>query len=123
MCLFQKNMYICNENNNDKNMISSIPQVTDITPLDALWALYQSQSKRVRKAFLKRIEAQDNAEKYEAQMRALESKLSSDERKKLHQMAYEINARAQEVKHAQKQGKCIGRSADDFLAELQKEQL
>ena len=98
-------MYICNENNNDKNMISSIPQVTDITPLDALWALYQSQSKRVRKAFLKRIEAQDKAEKYEAQMRALESKLSSDERKKLHQMAYEINARAQEVKHAQKQGK------------------
>ena len=57
-------MYICNENNNDKNMISSIPQVTDITPLDALWALYQSQSKRVRKAFLKRIEAQDKAEKY-----------------------------------------------------------
>ena len=55
-------MYICNENNNDKNMISSIPQVTDITPLDALWALYQSQSKRVRKAFLKRIEAQDKAE-------------------------------------------------------------
>ena len=104
-------MYICNENNNDKNMISSIPQVTDITPLDALWALYQSQSKRVRKAFLKRIEAQDKAEKYEAQMRALESKLSSDERKKLHQI------------HAQKQGKCIGRSADDFLAELQKEQL
>ena len=103
-------------------MITTVPsQTTEVTPLDALWALYQSQSKRVRKAFLKRIEAQDKAEQYESQMRALDAKLSPDERKKLHQMASAINMRAQEVEQAQKQGKRIGRSADDFLAELRKE--
>lgn len=32
-----------------------------VTPLDALWALFKSQPKRVREAFIRRIE-QDDAE-------------------------------------------------------------
>ena len=41
-------------------MITTIQQqTTEISPLDALWALYQSQTKRVRKAFLKRLMAQE----------------------------------------------------------------
>lgn len=41
-------------------MITTVQQqTTEISPLDALWALYQSQTKRVRKAFLKRLMAQE----------------------------------------------------------------
>ena len=97
------------------------PQANEISPLDALWVLYQSQSKKVRKAFVKRLEAQDKAEKHEAKMRAIEASLSEDERKKAHQIASAINICVQEVEQAAKQGKRVGRSADDFLAELRKE--
>ena len=42
-------------------MITTVQQqTTEISPLDALWALYQSQTKRVRKAFLKRLMAQES---------------------------------------------------------------
>lgn len=37
-----------------KEPAASMPQQT-ISPVDALWALYQSQPKKVRKAFQKRI--------------------------------------------------------------------
>lgn len=54
------------------------------------------------------------------QMRKIDINLSADERKKLHQMASDIKSRVNEIEQAKKQGKRIGRSADDFLAGLRK---
>ena len=101
--------------------ISTPSQTAKVSTLDILWAFYQSQSKRVRKKFLERVEAQKKAERHEAQMRAYEANLSSEERERLHQMASDIRKRTVEVQEALQQGKRFGRSADDFLAELRSE--
>lgn len=96
-------------------------QNTQVSPLEALWSLCQSQTDRVKKAFLKRIDAQSKADKNDAEMQAIDSSLSSEQHSSLHQMAREVNKRAQEVEQAIQQGKSIGRDAEDFLAELRKE--
>lgn len=96
-------------------------QNTQVSPLEALWSLYQKQTERVKKAFLKRVDAQSKADKNDAEMCAIDANLSSGQRTSLHQMACEINKRAQEVEQAIKQGKSVGRDAEDFLAELRKE--
>ena len=69
MCLFQKNMYICNENNNDKNMISSIPsQTTDMSIAEALWVLIKGQKKTVRKILTERLLAEQDKTKSQKAM-------------------------------------------------------
>lgn len=47
-------------------------------------------------------------------------KRATDKHKKIYKMAADIKMLAQEVEQAARQGKCIGRNAYDFLAEIRK---
>ena len=49
---------------------------SNISPIDALWALYQSQTKRVRKAFRQRIIAEENEDNANAQNAMLKDSMT-----------------------------------------------
>ncbi len=94
----------------------------DISPIDALWALYQSQSETVRKAFRERIlsEKTEKQEDEEAEaMRAYESQLPEDVRTAVNLMAISVKKGVEEVRQASKDHTHVGRSAEDFLLELE----
>lgn len=58
-------------------MTTSTPsQTAKVSTLDILWAFYQSQSKRVRKAFLKRIEEEETEMKTKAQQAIVKDSLT-----------------------------------------------
>ena len=105
---------------NGKMEISSTYQ--EISPLDALWALYHSQSKRVRKAFLLRVQNEELDDREEKRMKTYERTLSDKEIEAAHQMAETIKEGVKEVREATQRGTHVGRNADDFLAELMEEQ-
>lgn len=90
----------------------------EVSPIDALWALYQSQSKRVRRAFLLRLKLEEQADQEEKRMKAYEKSLSEKELKSAHQLADAVKESAIEVKKAAQKGKHVGRSADEFLMEM-----
>ncbi len=94
----------------------------DISPIDALWALYQSQTETVRKAFRERIllektEQQDDEEA----MRDYENQLPKDVRTAVNLMAISVKQGVEEVRQASKNHTHVGRSAEDFLLELENE--
>lgn len=58
-------------------MITTVnPQQAEISTLDALWALYQSQSKKVRQALAKRILAEHQQSKTQAEQRMVHESLT-----------------------------------------------
>ena len=58
-------------------MITTVnSQPTEISTLDALWALYQSQSKKVRQALAKRILAEHQQSKTQAQQQMVRESLT-----------------------------------------------
>lgn len=58
-------------------MITTVDtQTTEMSTVDALWVLIQSQSKRVRKALAKRILAEHEQSKTQAQQRMVEESLT-----------------------------------------------
>ena len=58
-------------------MISTInTQSTEISTVDALWVLIQSQTKAVRKALIQRILASQKSEKTEAQQKMVKESLT-----------------------------------------------
>lgn len=103
--------------------MGSVTMYQDVSPIDALWALYQSQPKRVRKAFLLRLRNEELADAKEDQMIAFEKNLPAEEREAARRMADAVKEGMKEVKIAKQQGTHVGRDADDFLAELMDEEL
>lgn len=93
-----------------------------ISPLDALWSIYQSQSKRVRKAFRQRILEEEKADKLQAEMRAYELQLPSDTRESVCLFAKTIKKTVNDVRQAAVDHAHVGRNADDFLLELEQEE-
>ena len=89
-----------------------------ISPVDALWALYQSQNKRVRKAFRIRVMAEETAENEKKQMTAYEQKLTVMEKEAAHHLADTIKRGITDVHIAIRENKALGRSADEFLEEM-----
>lgn len=89
-----------------------------ISTLDALWALYQSQSKLVRDAFRMRVLAEKTAKK---DMQPYEQQLPDEVRKSVSMMAISIKKSADEVRQAALNSTQIGRRAEDFLNELEQE--
>lgn len=58
-------------------MITTVDsQPTEISTLDALWALYQSQSKKVRQALAKRILAEHKQQQTQAQQQMVRESLT-----------------------------------------------
>lgn len=102
-------------------MASSTLQSQGLSTLDVLWAFYQSQTNRVKKAFLKRIAEEENAAKEAEAMKAYEQTLTDDQRSAAYEFADIVKTRVAEVEQASKEGRRVGRSAKDFLHDLQTE--
>lgn len=89
-----------------------------VSPIDALWSLYQSQSKRVRKAFRMRLLAEDIIDKKQAEMQEYENKLDPEVRHSLSVMAESVKQGVEDINRAAANNTHIGRKAEEFLAEL-----
>ena len=94
-----------------------------ISPVDALWTLYQSQTKRVRKAFRSRILSEEFVEKNAAAMKDYEQTLSPETRDSLFMMADAVKKGAEETRQAAAKNIHVGRNADEFLAELEQDEV
>jgi len=92
-----------------------------VSTLDVLWAFYQSQTRKVKKAFLKRVADEGGAAKEAEVMMNYEQTLTDEQRRAAHNFADVVKTRVAEVKEAAKEGRHVGRSAKDFLHELQAE--
>ena len=95
---------------------------TSISSVDALWALYQMLSKRAKKAFNSRLQAEEKKRKEEETMRRYEKSLSKEEHAAVCSMVFSVKKSVDEVNQALSNNTHVGRSADDFLAELRQEQ-
>ena len=104
-----------------KEPIPSVSYNHSVSPLDALWSIYQSQSKRVRKAFRQRILEEEKADKHESEMRAYELQLPSETRESVRFFTKTIKKAVNDVRQAAVDHTHVGRNADDFLAELEQE--
>ena len=94
---------------------------TNISPVDALWALYQAQSKRVRRAFYSRLLAEEQKRKEEEEMRVYESTLPKEVQTSVRAMALSIKKGVEDVCEAKANNTRVGRNAEDFLAELEQD--
>lgn len=89
--------------------------------MDVLWALYKSQTNKVKKAFLKRIADEESATKEAKAMQEYEQTLSEEQRSAAYEYVDIVKKRVAEVEQASREGRRVGRSAKDFLKELQAE--
>ena len=108
----------------DSNMVSepttSQPYYTQsISPVDALWALYQAQTKKVRKAFRRRLLTEETVERKASVNKRPAQELSPNERLAAYQIAETIKKSATEVQQAAQNNSHVGRQAEDFLYELE----
>lgn len=102
-------------------MASPTLQSQGISTLDVLWAFYQSQTSRVKKAFLKRVADEEDASEEAEAMKAYEKSLTDEQRSAAYEFVDIVKNRAAEVDQASRDGRHVGRSAKDFLRELQVE--
>mgnify|MGYP006916027875 CR=1 FL=1 len=102
-------------------MATNITYQQNVSPLDALWALYQSQTKKVKNAFRSRLLAEEENDKKAIEMKAYEKKLSPEVRTSVCMMAVAVKQGAEEARQAAANNTHVGRPAEDFLAELEKE--
>ena len=86
--------------------------------VNALMALYNSQSKRVKRAFRIRLSKEEKAEKERLEMEKYERTLSDTQRTSVCMFAHAVNADIADVQNAASQGKHFGRKAEELLAEL-----
>lgn len=93
----------------------------EYSPADALWAMYMSQSKSVRKAFRIRLHAAEEAESRRKSMDAYARTLSSEELAAAETMAKSVKKSVEEVKKAAAEGRTVGCPAEELLAELMEE--
>ncbi len=108
----------------ESNMVSeptaSQPYYTQsISPVDALWALYQAQTKKVRKAFRRRLLTEETVERKASVNKRPAQELSPNERLAAYQIAETIKKSATEVQQAAQNNSHVGRQAEDFLYELE----
>ena len=92
-----------------------------ISPIDALWTLYQSQTKKVRQAFRQRILAEEASKKEKADMIAYERQLPEEEREAAYALARAVRQGVADVRQAAACGAHVGRRAEDFLVEMEQE--
>lgn len=89
--------------------------------VEALWAMYMSQSKAVRKAFRTRLHAEEEAESHRKKMEEYAKSLSPDELQAAECMVKSLKQGVADVKNAAAEGRTIGCPAEDLLAELLEE--
>ena len=90
-----------------------------ISPTDALWTLYQSQTKKVRQAFRQRILAEESSVKEKADMTSYERQLPKKEREAAYRLARAVRKGIADVREAAASSTHVGRRAEDFLSEME----
>ena len=93
----------------------------EYTPAEALWAMYMSQSKAVRKAFRIRLHAEEEAESLRKSMEAYAKTLTQEELEAAERMVESVKQGVADVKKAAAEGHTIGRPAEELLEELLEE--
>ncbi len=93
----------------------------EYSPAEALWAMYMSQSKAVRKAFRVRLQAEEEAEAQRKSMEAYAKTLPQEELEAAERMAESVKRGVAEVRKAATEGRTIGRPAEELLEELMAE--
>ena len=93
----------------------------EYSPAEALWAMYMSQSKAVRKAFRVRLHAEEEAEALRKNMEAYAKTLPPEELEAAKRMAESVKQGVSNVRKAAAEGRTIGRPAEELLAELMEE--
>ena len=89
--------------------------------VEALWVMYMSQSKAVRKAFRLRLRAEEEAEFQRKSMEAYAKTLSTEELNAAERMVKNVKRGVADVKKAAAEGRAAGRPAEELLAELMEE--
>ncbi|MBO7624449.1 MAG: hypothetical protein J6S82_03980 [Bacteroidales bacterium] len=89
----------------------------EYTPAEALWAMYMSQSKAVRKAFRMRLRDEEESEERRKRMEAYSKTLSPEELDAAERMAESVKRSIAEIQ----QDAVELRPAEDLLAELMEE--
>ena len=105
--------FLCVIRPNANNMNTAIRN--EYTPAEALWAMYMSQSKAVRKAFRVRQEVEKDQVLF-----TLED-AESEELEAAKRMAESVKQGVSNVRKAAAEGRTIGRPAEELLAELMEE--
>lgn len=90
----------------------------EYSPAEALWAMYMSQSKAVRKAFRIRLHAEEEAESRRDSMEAYAKTLPPEELEAAERMVESLKQGVDDVKKAAAEGRTVGRPAEELLAEL-----
>ncbi len=93
----------------------------EYSPAEALWAMYMSQSKAVRKAFRVRLHAEEEAESRRKSMEAYAKTLTPEELDAAERMVKSIQKGVADVKKAAAEGHVAGRPAEELLEELMEE--
>ena len=83
--------------------------------------MYMSQSKAVRKAFRARLYAEEEAERRRKSMEAYAKTLAQDELEAAERMVEIVKQGMTDVRKAAAEGRTIGHSAEELLAELMDE--
>lgn len=104
------------------DMASSATYQPTVSPADALWALYKSQTKSVRKAFRLRLLAEDVSNREMPKMTAYEKQLPEKEREAVYALARAVRQGIADVQQAAANNTHVGRLAEDFLAELEEQE-
>ena len=89
---------------------------TTIPPVEILWSLYQSQPKKVQKAFRKRLEDMDMKEKTKRKMKEYEHALSPSHKEAVHQLVNSVKKGIEDVEENKNRI-----TLADFLEELKTE--
>lgn len=97
--------------------MDTISPRTEYSPADALWAMYMSQSKSVRKAFRVRLHAEEEAESRRKKMEEYAKTLSSEELEAAERMVKSVKQGIADVD----EGHTECRPAEELLAELLEE--
>jgi hypothetical protein len=90
----------------------------EYSPAEALWAMYMSQSKAVRKAFRVRLHAEEEAESRRKSMEVYAKTLSQEELEATERMVESIKQGVADVRKAAAEGRTVGRPAEELLDEL-----
>ena len=93
----------------------------EYNPAEALWAMYMSQSKAVRKAFRLRLHAEEEAEEHRKKMEEYAKSLPQEELEAEERMAKSVRQSVTEIQAAVATGQPVGRPAEELLAELMEE--
>ena len=102
-------------------MVTTTTYPSNVSQVDALWALYKSQTKKVREAFRMRIFTEEAHSKHEEELQVFAQQIPAQELQAAHALAETVKQGVADVRQAMANNTHVGRRAEDFLAELEQE--